>query len=201
MQSNFLAKFLTITLLIFSLTVNAQHEEHEGSPEEVSLKTKIKESINHHLLDSHDFTFFSDSETGKHYGFSLPVILWDDGVQVFSSSKFHHGETVAENNGNYYTLYHNKIYRTDVEGTITLDDHHHPTQVKPLDFSITKSVLMIIITGMEKDGSKYTGGKILDPASGSVYSCKIWRDGKNLQVRGYMGLSIIGRSQKWLPAN
>jgi F-type H+-transporting ATPase subunit a len=148
MQSNFLAKLLTITLLIFSTTVNAQHEVHEGAPKEVSLKTKIKESINHHLLDSHDFTFFSDSETGKHYGFSLPVILWDEGIQLFSSSKFHHGETVAENNGNYYKLFHNKVYRTDAIGTITLDDHHHPTQVKPLDFSITKSVLMIIITGM-----------------------------------------------------
>lgn len=148
MQSNFLAKLLTITLLIFSTTVNAQHEVHEGAPKEVSLKTKIKESINHHLLDSHDFTFFSDSETGKHYGFSLPVILWDEGIQLFSSSKFNHGETVAENNGNYYKLFHNKVYRTDAIGTITLDDHHHPTQVKPLDFSITKSVLMIIITGM-----------------------------------------------------
>jgi F-type H+-transporting ATPase subunit a len=148
MQSNFLAKLLTIILLIFSTTVNAQHEVHEGAPKEVSLKTKIKESINHHLLDSHDFTFFSDSETGKHYGFSLPVILWDEGIQLFSSSKFNHGETVAENNGNYYKLFHNKVYRTDAIGTITLDDHHHPTQVKPLDFSITKSVLMIIITGM-----------------------------------------------------
>jgi len=148
MQSNFLTKFLLITLLIFSTSVKAQQEVHEGTPEEVSLKTKIKESINHHLLDSHDFTFFSDSETGKHYGFSLPVILWDEGIQLFLSSKFHHGETVAENNGNYYKLYHNKIYRTDAEGTITLDDHHHPTQVKPLDFSITKSVLMIIVTGL-----------------------------------------------------
>ena len=148
MQSNFLAKLLTIALFVFSMNVQAQHEEHEGTPEEVSLKTKIKESINHHLLDSHDFIFFSDTETGKHYGFSLPVILIDDGVQLFSSSKFHHGETVAENNGNYYKLYHNKIYKTDAEGTITLDDHHHPTQVKPLDFSITKSVLMIIITGI-----------------------------------------------------
>ncbi len=148
MQSNFLAKLLTIVLFVFSMNVQAQHEEHEGTPKEVSFKTKIKESINHHLLDSHDFTFFSDSETGKHYGFPLPVILWDEGIQMFSSSKFHHGETVAENNGNYYKLYHNKIYRTDAEGTITLDDHHHPTQVKPLDFSITKSVLMIIVTGL-----------------------------------------------------
>ena len=148
MQSNYLVKLLTIILLVFGTNVHAQHEEHEGSPEEVSLKTKIKESIDHHLLDSHDFVFFSDSETGKHYGFSLPVILWDEGIHLFSSSKFHHGETVAENNGNFYKLYHNKIYRTDAEGTITLDDHHHPTQIKPLDFSITKSVLMIIITGI-----------------------------------------------------
>ena len=149
MQSNFLAKLFTITLFIFSLTVTAQfNEEHEGSLEEVSLKTKIKESINHHLLDTHDFIFFSDSETGKHYGFSLPVILWEEGFQLFSSSKFHHGETVAENNGNYYKLYHNKVYRTDAQGTITLDDHNHPTQIKPFDFSITKSVLMIIVTGI-----------------------------------------------------
>ncbi len=151
MQRNFLVKFLTIVLLVFSTSLFAQHkqnEEHEGSPEVVRLKTKIKESINHHLLDSHDFTFFSDSETGKHYGFPLPVILWDNGLQVFSSSKFHHGETVAKNNGNFYKLYHNKVYKTDAEGTISLDDHHHPTNAKPLDFSITKSVLMIFITGL-----------------------------------------------------
>lgn len=67
---------------------------------------------------------------------------------MFSSSKFHHGETVAENNGKVYKLYHNKIYRTDAQGTITLDDHNHPTQIKPFDFSITKSVLMIIVTGI-----------------------------------------------------
>ncbi len=150
MQSNYLVKFLTIILLVFGMNVQAQHEEPQTTKEDVSFKAKIKESINHHLLDSHDFTFFSDSETGKHYGFSLPVILWDkeDGLQLFSSSKFHHGETVAENNGNYYKLYHNKVYKTDAEGTITLDDHHHPTQAKPLDFSITKSVLMIIVTGI-----------------------------------------------------
>ncbi|MFK5878270.1 MAG: F0F1 ATP synthase subunit A [Flavobacteriaceae bacterium] len=151
MQRFSLVKFLTIVLLIFSTTLFAQHEqneEHEGDPIEVSLKEKIKESINHHLLDSHDFTFFSDSETGKYYGFPLPVILWDNGLQVFSSSKFQHGETVAENDGNFYKLYHNKVYKTDAEGAISLDEHHHPTNVKPLDFSITKNVLMIFITGL-----------------------------------------------------
>ena len=68
--------------------------------------------------------------------------------KVFSSSKFHHGETVAEVDGSYYALYHNKIYRTDAQGTINYDEEHHPTNVKPLDFSITKSVVMILITGL-----------------------------------------------------
>ena len=148
MQSKFLVKFLTVTVLVFSLSLNAQHEEHEGSTEEKDIKTEIKESINHHIQDSYDFILFSDTEKNKHYGFSLPVILIDEGFHIFSSSKFHHGETVAESNGNYYKLYHNKIYRTDAEGTLTLDEHQHPTNIKPLDFSITKGVFMIMITGV-----------------------------------------------------
>jgi F-type H+-transporting ATPase subunit a len=147
MQSKFLVKFLTITVLVFSLSLKAQHEEHEGSDEEKDIKTEIKESINHHIQDSHDFIFFSDTEENKHYGFSLPVILIDEGFHLFSSSKFHHGETVAESNGKYYKIYHSKIYRTDAEGNLSLDEHQHPTNIKPLDFSITKGVLMIMITG------------------------------------------------------
>ena len=148
MQSKFLVKFLTVTVLVFSLSLNAQHEVHEGSNEEKDIKTEIKESINHHIQDSYDFIFFSDTEKNKHYGFSLPVILIDEGFHLFSSSKFHHGETVAESNGKYYKLYHNKIYRTDAKGTLSLDEHQHPTNIKPLDFSITKGVFMIMITGV-----------------------------------------------------
>ena len=148
MQSKFLIKFLTITVLVFSLNLNAQHEEHEGNVEERDIKTVIKESINHHILDSYDFIFFSDTENNKHYGFSLPVILIDEGFHLFSSGKFHHGETVAESNGKYYKLYHNKIYGTDAEGSLNFDDHDHPTNVKPLDLSITKGVFMIMITSV-----------------------------------------------------
>jgi F-type H+-transporting ATPase subunit a len=65
---------------------------------------------------------------------------------VFSSSKFHHGETVAEVDGNFYALSHNKIYKTDAAGTITYDADHHATNEAPLDFSITKGVVSIIFT-------------------------------------------------------
>lgn len=107
-------------------------------------KIERKEFINHHLMDSHDFTLFADKETGEHYGFSLPVILLDNGLQIFSSSKFHHGQSVAENNGNYYVLHHEKIYKTDEKGTLIEGHEGHPENVRPIDFSITKSVLGII---------------------------------------------------------
>lgn len=121
--------------------VEASHETHA---EPTDLKSEIKEFINHHLLDSHDFTISANKETGAHYGFPLPVILWDNGLQVFSSSKFHHGEEVAEHNGNFYVLHHEKIYKTDASGELTEGEHGHPTNVRPLDLSITKSVVGIL---------------------------------------------------------
>ena len=122
----------------------ATEQTHEGAhAEPTDVKSKIKAFVNHHLLDAHDFTFSSNEETGEHYGFSLPVILWDNGLQVFSSAKFHHGEEVAESNGNYYVLHHEKIYKTDASGALT-EEHGHPTNETPLDFSITKSVVGIL---------------------------------------------------------
>lgn len=60
---------------------------------------------------------------------------------------------------------------------------------------------MTILTGLhlEADGS-YGGGRIVDPESGHVYSCKahLEDDGAKLNVRGYIGLSIFGRTQTWL---
>jgi uncharacterized protein (DUF2147 family) len=56
-----------------------------------------------------------------------------------------------------------------------------------------------IIWNMEKDGKNLEDGKILDPKKGKVYSCEIWRDGKNLIVRGK--IAFLGRNQTWLPYN
>jgi len=148
MQRNFLLKILTSFLLIVTFQVNAQQDTHEENHEEKDLKTEIKEDIDHHIKDSYDFTFTYDKENNKYYGFPLPIILWDNGLHLFSSSRLNHGESVAKSNGNYYKLYHNKIYKTDAKGTITYDEEHHPSNAKPLDFSITKSVVMIIVTGI-----------------------------------------------------
>lgn len=135
---------LLFALLFASVSLaNTKEEAQSGD-----LKTEIKEYIAHHLQDAYDFSLFSyTNEKGEHVyiGAPLPIILWDNGLKVFSSSKFHHGETVAEVDGNYYALYHNKIYRTDANGTINYDEDHHPTNAKPLDFSITKSVVSMFL--------------------------------------------------------
>ncbi len=123
----------------------------ENAPKEADEKSEIREQIKeviaHHVLDGHEFSLFADEEAGEHYGFPLPIILWDNGVQFFSSSKFNHGEAVAESNGNFYKLHHEKIYKTDAAGTLT-EEHGHPTNAMPIDLSITKGVLTIMVVAL-----------------------------------------------------
>lgn len=153
-------------------TTAGHHDAHAPADK----KDHVEAYIQHHLQDSYDFTFFSDEAEGKHYGFSLPVILFDDGLKVFSSSKFHHGEKVAEVEGKYYALHHGKIYSTNASGNLKLDAHGHPTAAKPLDFSITKNVVTMLFTALlmfllftglarsYKRGPVPTGvGRILEP--------------------------------------
>ena len=156
----FLPLLSTANPVVDSTKVEVVAEGHEGAvahegkqegahAEPKDVKTEIKEFINHHLLDSHSFNFNANKETGEHYGFSLPIILWDNGLQVFSSAEFHHGPVadVAEHNGNFYKLHHEKIYKTDAKGTLT-EEHGHPTNVRPLDLSITKSVIGILFVAI-----------------------------------------------------
>jgi uncharacterized protein (DUF2147 family) len=59
---------------------------------------------------------------------------------------------------------------------------------------------MTILSGMHKDGDSWEGGQILDPDNGKVYRCKMHleKDGQQLVVRGYIGVSLLGRSQTWI---
>jgi F-type H+-transporting ATPase subunit a len=111
-------------------------------------RSEMSEYVKHHTQDVHDFHIFSDNSTGKHYGFPLPVILWDNGLHVFLSSKFEHGHTTVESKGNYYRLDHGKIYRTNAEGHLVYDDHHHAVNYKPLDLSITKNVFVTLLMAL-----------------------------------------------------
>lgn len=57
---------------------------------------------------------------------------------------------------------------------------------------------MTVIRGLSKDGKEYNSGEILDPTSGKLYKCFITLDSKDkLKVRGYIGVSLFGRTQYW----
>lgn len=143
---SFVLFFCTLSMLFAVET--PVHGESPALSEQDQMKAEINEVIPHHLQDSHFYNILSDKEHKTYIGFPLPVILIDNGLVMFCSSKFGHGEKVVEKNGNYYKLYHSKIYKTDAQGTINYDEKHNPTNEKPLDFSITKNVANIILTGL-----------------------------------------------------
>jgi len=50
----------------------------------------------------------------------------------------------------------------------------------------------------KKSGGTYEGGQIYDPKSGKTYSCKMSLKGEDkLDIRGFLGLSILGRTETW----
>ena len=58
-----------------------------------------------------------------------------------------------------------------------------------------------VLTGLKYvEGLNFSGGKIIDPLSGNIYSmkAKLSPNGKRLNLRGYVGISALGRSQTWI---
>jgi len=61
--------------------------------------------------------------------------------------------------------------------------------------------LEIIRSGQQSDGKAvWEGGKILDPENGKNYSLRLTpiEGGKKLEVRGYIGAPLLGRTQTWI---
>jgi uncharacterized protein (DUF2147 family) len=59
---------------------------------------------------------------------------------------------------------------------------------------------MTFLWGLKKDGQAWRGGEILDPENGSVYDAKLKliEEGTKLEVRGFLGLALLGRTQVWI---
>ena len=59
---------------------------------------------------------------------------------------------------------------------------------------------MVFMSGLKKQDSEYSGGEIVDPDNGKVYRSKLTLvdGGKKLNVRGYIGMPMFGRSQTWV---
>lgn len=185
-----------VSILMFSNAKEfAALDQHEGHHDHanpsskeglVDTKSEIAAYSNHHLADSHDFHLFSYGGEGNgerhHVGFPLPVIvLTSQGVKAFMSSKFHHnddGTHVVNVGGVKLAKLHGKIYELDNGvSSVKLDEDHHAIGAsKLLDFSITKSVLGMLVASLlmllgfsslakgYKKGAIPTGvGRVLEP--------------------------------------
>ena len=111
-------------------------------------------------------------------------------------------QTVDDNNGDtssHIEIYeidgklHGKILRILSEQTIFICDKcKGDKKDKPV-------IGLEILWGMKKNKeNEWKGGKILDPENGKEYKCKLkLAESDILEVRGYLGFSLLGRTQKW----
>ncbi|MDQ2804240.1 MAG: DUF2147 domain-containing protein [Pseudomonadota bacterium] len=89
-----------------------------------------------------------------------------------------------------------------IAGTINPADGARTCELCRDDRKGKRILGLTIIRGMRQDGNEWDGGQILDPQTGSVYSCtmRLADSGRKLIVRGFLGVSLLGRSQNWLRA-
>jgi F-type H+-transporting ATPase subunit a len=128
-KSLLVATFSAI-LVCFGTAVMA----NEGGDPAKAEKFDAGKAILHHIADSHEWHFFTVGHT--HVTIPLPVIVYSPqrGLSIFSSSKFHHGETVHEG----YKLDHDHIVPVDASGNVD-------SSVKVYDFSMTKNVVQMLL--------------------------------------------------------
>ncbi len=97
--------------------------------------------------------------------------------------------------GNYSGTVLKVLAEPGAKPEVTCHDCPAPFTGKPIEG-------MNILWGLKADAEDhnlYAGGKVLDPLSGHTYSAKINinPDGKKLTLRGFLGFSLLGRSQVW----
>lgn len=62
----------------------------------------------------------------------------------------------------------------------------------------TPIIGLVVLKDFEFDDGEWISGEIYDPSSGKEYSCKITMPDKNtMKVRGYIGISLFGRTEVW----
>ena len=89
--------------------------------------------------------------------------------------------------------YFGKLLWTKTEGKLDTNNPDVKQQSQPLRGKE-------ILKSFDFNGSDlWHNGTIYDPKNGKTYSCKITRDEKgNLSVRGYIGVSLLGRTTLWI---
>jgi F-type H+-transporting ATPase subunit a len=116
----------------------------------------VGEMIMHHIKDANEWHLWGPVHGGT--SIYLPIILMDGGMKVFSSSHFYHGSLgyhtdsktnkqlsylIGEGPAKGYAMYHEKIYK--IPGGELHFEGDHPHNTKPMNFSMTKNVMFMIM--------------------------------------------------------
>jgi len=150
-----LALFVAIcSFSVWSASANAQHAAENHLEEESEFNAG--EMIMHHISDAHEIHFFTLNAKSAHpkdVSLYLPVILWtDNGLDIFSSRNFYHdGEEVHLEEGHgykygNYILANEVVYYADEHGHVEYDTEGGIVNAAPLDFSITKTIVGLLLT-------------------------------------------------------
>lgn len=153
-------KFNTLVLTVFSvLSINALYAGHDEVDGYVENDFNIGEMIMHHIKDAHEIHLWGDAHNGT--SIYLPIILMDGGLKTFSSSHLYHGElkTAVDHTTHEeihyvagvgpaegYAIFHEKIYKLE-NGELHFEGNH-PHNAKPMDFSMTKNVIVLFLTSL-----------------------------------------------------
>ncbi len=102
---------------------------------------------------------------------------------------------ITEKEGKLYGTIERLFRPADQEQNPVCDKCEGAKKDKPI-------IGMQILWDLVKDDDEYSDGQILDPNNGKTYKCyiAIEEGGKKLKVRGYIGFSLLGRTQYWLRA-
>jgi len=105
----------------------------------------------------------------------------DAKMEIFKSGNLYNGKL----------LWGDKIVEAD--GKTSKKDIHNPdTKLR------TRNIIGIVnLSGLKFENGKYVDGSIYDPPSGKTYDCKAWIENGKLQLRGFIGFSLIGRTATW----
>ncbi len=141
--------FFALFTPAFLLANEPDHTKNNDIKATEATHAKTSEAFNpgkmilEHVKDAHDWHILDYN--GHAVSVPLPVILYDNGLHVFMSSKFEHGHATVESKGNFYKLHDGHVYKTDAAGEIAVDAKGKATNATPIDLSITKNVLALLV--------------------------------------------------------
>ena len=139
------------------------------------------------------------------YSFAIGCLLLVAATGASAADPTGTWRTIDDNTGKERSVVRIQEANGELQGTVEKlfdqpgDDPQHLCRKCAGERKDQPIVGMTILWGLKKKGDTWTGGEILDPMNGKTYRCKMTLsdDGRELNVRGYIGISLIGRTQTW----